>query len=71
MKTRVEMLFEIYQEVCKEAGLQWTLEGWKFFDQVMIPDYFKHCKMTNNTPNMKKFKKNCIEIAKEMKEQAK
>lgn len=71
MKTKVEMLFEIYQEVCKKAELEWTIEGWKFFDQVMFKDYENHCRTTNMKPNMKKFKKRCIEIALEMKEQAK
>ena len=69
MKTKVEMLFEIYQEVCKEAEIEWTLEGWKFFDQVMVTDYERHCKAMGMIPSIKHFKSACIKIALEMKEQ--
>lgn len=70
MKTTVEMLFDLYQEICKEAKLEWTLEGWKFFDQVMVQDYLNFCKAQGIQPNMKKFKKDCVSIAKGMKKQA-
>lgn len=69
MKTNVELLFELYQEICREAGIDWTLEGWKFFDQVMLKDYERYCKVSNMEYNLDKFKKRCIEIALEMKEQ--
>lgn len=68
---RVEELFELYQEICKEAGLTWTLEGWDFFDKVMFPDYMNHCSSTNTEPNMRAFKRNCILIAFDMIEEAK
>lgn len=70
MKTRVEILFDIYQEVCEEAGLKWTLEGWDFFDKVLVKDYEGHCKAIGTTPSIKHFKSSCVKIALEMKEKA-
>lgn len=71
MKTNVEKMFDLYQEICKEAGLEWTLEGWDFFDKVMWTDYLRHCKASNSIPNKKKFKKDCIAIAMKMIQEAK
>lgn len=66
-----EELIELYKQVCGEAGLEWTPEGWQFFDKVMIPDYLNHCKRTNTTPNKESFKRNCVLLALEMIEEAK
>lgn len=63
-------LFEIYQEVCEEAGLEWTVKGWDFFDKVMFKDYMNHCKNTNTEPCRKAFKRNCVYIAKDMMKEA-
>ena len=71
MKTNVEKMFEMYQEICEVAGMEWTLEGWNFFDKVMWVDYQRHCKSTGTVPNMKAFKRNCILIAMDMVDQAK
>lgn len=68
---KVLELFEIYQEVCKEAGLEWTLEGWNYFDKVMLPDYLNYCKSTERTPNREEFRRNCVLIAFDMIEEIK
>lgn len=66
MNLKVEELFELYQEICKEACIEWTLEGWKFFDTVMVKDYETYCQETGTVPNRKHFKRNCILIAMDM-----
>lgn len=68
---KIEELFELYQQICEEAGLEWTLEGWKFFDQVMFPDYMNYCKSTDSVPNRETFRRNCVLIAFDMIEEAK
>ena len=68
---RIDEKFELYREICKEAGLEWSIDGWKFFDQVMFPDYMKYCELNSVEPSRKAFKRNCILIAFDMIEEAK
>lgn len=69
-KTSIEKMLDLYIEICEEAGLEWTLEGWDYFDKVICVEYLKHCKIHNLTPNKHTFRKDCIAIALDMKKQA-
>ena len=59
-------LREIYKEVCAEVGLKQTLEGWSFFKIEMFEDYMAYCERVGRKPCFQHYKRNAIEIAKEM-----
>lgn len=63
---RLEELFELYREVCKEVRIEWSIDGWNFFKEVMFPDYINYCKHNSATPSRTAFKRNCIYIALDM-----
>lgn len=63
-------LRQIYKEVCDVVGLKPTLEGWTYFKIDMFEDYMAYCERVQRKPCFQHYKRNAIEIAKEMIKEA-